>query len=71
MINSKKNDNARAEIGYDIAKISWGMCYAPEGIRTLIKNAFEDLQLNRIEEAKVEHANLNSIKVLQKLIRKI
>ena len=64
--NSIDFENARAEIGYDIAKICWGMGYAPEGIRALIKYAFEDLQLNRIE-AKVEPANLNSIKVLQKL----
>lgn len=64
--NSIDFENARAEIGYDIAKIHWGMGYAPEGIRALIKHAFEDLQLNRIE-AKVEPANLNSIKVLKKL----
>lgn len=64
--NSIDFENARVEIGYDIAKIHWGMGYAPEGIRALIKYAFEDLQLNRIE-AKVEPANLNSIKVLQKL----
>ncbi|WP_274309929.1 GNAT family N-acetyltransferase [Solibacillus daqui] len=64
--NSLDFENAKAEIGYDIAKAYWGMGYAPEGIRALLNYAFETLKLNRIE-AKVEPANVNSIKVLQKL----
>lgn len=60
------SENARVEIGYDIAKSKWGMGYAPEGIRALINLAFENLQLNRVE-AKVEAGNVNSIHVLQKL----
>lgn len=64
--NSIDFENARAEIGYDIANIHWGLGYAPEGIRALINLAFGNLQLNRIE-AKVEPANINSIHVLQKL----
>ncbi|MGA4518619.1 GNAT family N-acetyltransferase [Solibacillus silvestris] len=59
-------DNAKAEIGYDIAKAYWGMGFAPEGISALLDCAFGTLKLNRIE-AKVEPANVNSIKVLQKL----
>lgn len=59
-------ENAKAEIGYDLAKSHWGMGYAPEGIHALLTYAFEDLELNRVE-AKVEPANVNSIKVLQKL----
>lgn len=59
-------ENAKAEIGYDIAKAYWGKGFAPEGISALLKYAFETLELNRIE-AKVEPANVNSIKVLQKL----
>ncbi len=59
-------ENAKAEIGYDLAKAYWGMGYAPEGISALFTYAFETLKLNRIE-AKVEPANVNSIRVLQKL----
>lgn len=59
-------ENEKAEIGYDIAKVYWGTGYAPEGITALIHYAFGRLNLNRIE-AKVEPANVNSIKVLKKL----
>ncbi|MGE7843793.1 GNAT family N-acetyltransferase [Lysinibacillus sp. NPDC093712] len=59
-------ENNKAEIGYDLAKAYWGMGFAPEGIKALLKYAFESLKLNKIE-AKVEPANVNSIRVLQKL----
>lgn len=59
-------ENAKAEIGYDLAKVYWGKGYAPEGISALLKFGFETLNLNRIE-AKVEPTNVNSIKVLKKL----
>ncbi|MGN4125973.1 GNAT family N-acetyltransferase [Lysinibacillus sphaericus] len=64
--NSIDFENARAEIGYDIAKAYWGKGYAPEGIMALINYAFTTLAFNRIE-AKVEPGNVNSIKVLEKL----
>ncbi|ATP40953.1 GNAT family N-acetyltransferase [Solibacillus sp. R5-41] len=64
--NSIDFENAKTEIGYDLAKAYWGMGYAPEGISALLNYAFETLKLNRIE-AKVEPANVNSIKVLEKL----
>ncbi|ALC85190.1 GNAT family acetyltransferase [Bacillus sp. FJAT-22090] len=64
--NSIDFENAKAEIGYDIAKAYWGMGYATEGIFALLNYSFETLELNRIE-AKVEPANVNSIKVLKKL----
>ncbi|WP_340023031.1 GNAT family protein [Paenibacillus sp. FSL K6-1096] len=59
-------DNARTEIGYDLGREFWGQGYASEAINALTKYAFNTLGFNRIE-AKVEPANLNSIKVLQKL----
>lgn len=59
-------DNARTEIGYDLGREYWGQGYAPEAINALTNYAFHTLGFNRIE-AKVEPANLNSIKVLQKL----
>ncbi|WP_408009192.1 GNAT family N-acetyltransferase [Pseudalkalibacillus sp. A8] len=58
--------NAKAEIGYEIAKDFWGKGYAPESISSLITYGFDSLNLHRIE-AKVEPENMNSIKVLQKL----
>lgn len=64
--NSIDFENAKGEIGYDIAKASWGKGYAPEGISALLKFGFETLKLNRIE-AKVEPENVSSIKVLEKL----
>ncbi|MDC6159347.1 GNAT family N-acetyltransferase [Bacillus cereus group sp. Bce005] len=64
--NSIDFENAKAEIGYDIAKAYWGKGYAPEGISALLNYGFETLKLNRIE-AKVEPANVNSIKVIEKL----
>jgi len=59
-------ENARAEIGFDIARAFWGRGYALEAINSLLNYAFSSLKLNRIE-AKVEPENVNSIKVLQKL----
>ncbi len=64
--NSLDFENAKAEIGYDIAKAYWGRGYASEAIQSLLDYGFSDLKLNRIE-AKVEPDNVNSIKVLQKL----
>ncbi|KIL74959.1 GNAT family N-acetyltransferase [Bacillus badius] len=64
--NSLDFQNAKAEIGYDIAKAHWGNGYAPEAILSLVEYAFNSLNLHRIE-AKVEPENLNSIKVLEKL----
>ncbi|MFD3270089.1 GNAT family N-acetyltransferase [Paenibacillus dendritiformis] len=64
--NSIDFENAKAEIGYDIAKAFWGRGYASEAICSLLDYAFSSLKLNRIE-AKVEPENVNSVKVLQKL----
>ncbi|WP_028594999.1 GNAT family N-acetyltransferase [Paenibacillus assamensis] len=59
-------EHAKAEIGYDIAKTSWGRGYATEAIQSLLDYGFSTLELNRIE-AKVEPENVNSAKVLRKL----
>ncbi|WP_054022962.1 GNAT family N-acetyltransferase [Bacillus sp. FJAT-28004] len=64
--NSLDIENAKAEIGYDIAKSFWGRGYASEAISSLLDYAFSSLKMNRIE-AKVEPENVNSIKLLQKL----
>ncbi len=59
-------DKATAEIGYDLAKTHWGKGYATEAIIALIHVAFTHLEIMTIV-AKVDAANSNSIKVLQKL----
>jgi len=59
-------ENAKAEIGFDIARAFWGKGYAPEAVDSLLNYAYSSLKLNRVE-AKVEPENVNSIKVLQKL----
>ncbi|MCG7409063.1 GNAT family N-acetyltransferase [Paenibacillus sp. ACRRX] len=59
-------EHGKVEIGYDIAKPCWGRGYAVEAVSCLVEHAFRELNLHRIE-ARVEPANLNSIKVLQKL----
>lgn len=59
-------DNAKAEIGFDIARAFWGRGYASEAICSLLDYALSSLKLNRVE-AKVEPENANSIKVLRKL----
>ncbi|WGU92501.1 GNAT family protein [Paenibacillus dendritiformis] len=64
--NSIDFENAKAEIGYDIARAFWGRGYASEAICSLLDYAFSSLKLNRIE-AKVEPENVKSVKVLQKL----
>ncbi|QUL54883.1 GNAT family N-acetyltransferase [Paenibacillus tritici] len=64
--NSLDFENAKAEIGYDIAASFWGRGYASEAVRALLDHAFSSLELNRVE-AKVDPANMNSIKLLHKL----
>lgn len=64
--NSLDFENAKAEIGYDLAKAFWGKGYATEAVDSLVEYAFTALDFNRIE-AKVHPDNMNSIKILQKL----
>lgn len=64
--NTLDYDNAKTEIGYDLSRECWGKGYVPEALRALIEYAFDTLGFNRIE-AKAQPANINSIKVLQKL----
>ncbi|WP_046174932.1 GNAT family N-acetyltransferase [Domibacillus indicus] len=63
--NVLDRENARAEIGYDLARNFWGKAYASEAVSILEDYAFKELGLVRIE-AKVEPENFNSIKVLEK-----
>jgi len=64
--NNLNFENATAEIGYDLAKTHWGKGYATEAIISIINYAFTHFAMSTIV-AKVDAANINSIKVLQKL----
>lgn len=64
--NYLDDEQARAEIGYDLAKAYWGRGYATEAVSALLTHGFSSLQLNRIE-AKVNPLNVSSIKLLEKL----
>ncbi|MCM3488216.1 GNAT family N-acetyltransferase [Alkalihalophilus marmarensis] len=58
--------NERVEIGYDLSKSYWGKGFATEALTGLLLYAFETLAIHRVE-AKVEPANLASIRLLNKL----
>lgn len=61
------NEGARrAEIGYDVAQAHWGKGYATEALAAVVKYAFMEMDLNRIE-ATITPGNDASIKVLRKL----
>ncbi|GAA0428064.1 GNAT family N-acetyltransferase [Agaribacter marinus] len=64
--NSLDQENEKAEIGYELAKESWGKGYATEAISKLLTVGFDSFNLNRIE-AKIEPDNHNSIKLVEKL----
>ncbi|AVK83391.1 GNAT family N-acetyltransferase [Lysinibacillus sp. B2A1] len=64
--NSFDDENNTAEIGYELAKAYWGKGFAQESIAALIHYACTTLNIKKIE-AKVEPANKNSIKLLEKL----
>lgn len=57
--------NRRGEIGFAIDRAQWGQGYASDAVTTLIRFAFEQLELHRIE-ADPDPNNAASIKVLRK-----
>ncbi len=57
--------NRRAEIGYALNREFWGKGYITEALNSLLKFAFEELNLHRIE-ADVDPRNLASIRVLER-----
>jgi RimJ/RimL family protein N-acetyltransferase len=54
-----------ADLGFIFSKDVWGMGYAPEAARTLIRTGFEQLGLNRIFST-CDVANGASARVLEK-----
>lgn len=55
----------RAEIGFILARASWGQGYAHEAIGRLLAYAFDELALHRIE-ADVDPENARSIRALER-----
>lgn len=59
-------DHRNAEIGYALARHAWGQGYATEAMRALVRYAFDELALHRLE-ALVLDFNVASIRVLEKI----
>jgi RimJ/RimL family protein N-acetyltransferase len=55
----------RAEIGYALARAAWGRGYVAEALPALVRFAFEELELHRIE-ADVDPRNDRSIRALER-----
>lgn len=58
--------NRRAELGFALGRPWWGQGLAGEGLRTLLRFAFGELGLNRLE-ADVDPRNSASIRLLERL----
>jgi ribosomal-protein-alanine N-acetyltransferase len=56
----------RAEVGYGIARASWGQGIGPEAVRAVVHYGFEHLKLNRIYAGTIAD-NLASVRLLEKL----
>lgn len=59
-------DNRRAEVGYGLDRNQWGKGYMQEALRALLKYAFDELGLHRLE-ADVDPRNAASIRTLERL----
>lgn len=57
--------NRRAEVGYALAREHWGQGYMSEALHALIRYAFEDLDLQRLE-ADVDPRNDGSVRSLER-----
>jgi RimJ/RimL family protein N-acetyltransferase len=59
-------DNRRAEIGYALGREYWSQGYMNEALQALVRYAFADLNLHRLE-ADVDPRNASSILTLERL----
>jgi RimJ/RimL family protein N-acetyltransferase len=59
-------NHRRAEIGYALGRDYWGQGYMNEALMAVLKYAFEELDLHRIE-ADVDPRNTASIKTVERL----
>jgi len=60
------SEHRRAELGFALARASWGRGYIAEALPALVSFAFETLDLNRLE-ADVDPRNQRSIRALERL----
>lgn len=58
--------NRRCELGYALARAHWGKGYAAEALEALLEQAFDQLDLNRIE-ADIDPRNTASARLLEGL----
>ena len=64
-LHSYSETNRRAELGYDLLREHWGKGYTTEAVEGLLRYAFEELKLNRVE-ATTDPENAASVRVLEK-----
>lgn len=58
--------NRRAEIGFALRRGHWRKGYISEALRALLRHAFDDMKLHRVE-ADVDPRNAASLKTLERL----
>ena len=63
---SLSSEHRRAEVGFALARATWGRGYISEALPALLDFAFETLDLHRLE-ADVDPRNERSIRVLERL----
>ena len=63
---SLSEEHRRAEIGFALKRAAWGRGYVSEALPALVRFAFENLNLHRLE-ADVDPNNTRSIRVLERL----
>jgi [ribosomal protein S5]-alanine N-acetyltransferase len=64
-LHSISPENHRMEIGYGLAKEYWGFGYMTEAVREVIRFAFDEMSMHRIE-AECQPDNIRSIRVAEK-----
>jgi [ribosomal protein S5]-alanine N-acetyltransferase len=62
----ESKNEAKAEIGFDLAKAFWGKGYMTEAVKAMIHFGFNEMKLDYIE-ATVEPGNIKSIQLMEKL----
>ena len=63
---SLSSEHRRAEVGFALARATWGRGYISEALPALLDFAFNTLDLHRLE-ADVDPRNVRSIRVLERL----
>jgi len=58
-------DHHRMELGYGLARAYWGFGYMTEAVREVIRYAFEEMGIHRIE-AECETGNIRSCRVAER-----